>query len=230
MRLFTRALKIHTKTMGDDRLHLKAEALAEFDLAFRRNFINSLSGYKSINLIGTINTEDRTNLAIFNTVIHVGSSPPLIGLLVRPPTVPRHTLSNILNTGCFTVNHIGPTFYHKAHQTAARYSDEGLSEFGIVGLTPFFSSVIKAPYVGESPVKIGLELKEKHEVKTNGTIFLVGEIVEVILPKSAVLSDGFIDLGVTGTITSSGLDTYYTTRKIARLSHANPGSDLKIIG
>jgi flavin reductase (DIM6/NTAB) family NADH-FMN oxidoreductase RutF len=221
---------IKTYNMANDSMILRSDELEELEKDYRRNLINSLSGYKSVNLIGTIDKAGKTNLAIFNTVIHVGSDPALLGLLVRPPVVPRHTLTNILDTGCFTINHIGPTFYHKAHQTAARYTHEDKSEFDIVGLTPQHTDALTAPYVKESPVRIGLELAEHHEIKSNGTIFVVGRIIEVMLPRNAVLSDGLIDLGITGTVTSSGLDTYYTTRKIARLSHANPQQDLNIIG
>lgn len=216
--------------MDNGSLKFRTNDLNKLDKNFKKNFINSLSGYKSVNLIGTIDKKEKTNLAIFNTVIHIGTSPPLMGLLVRPPVVPRHSLSNILDTGCFTINHIAPTFYHKAHQTAARYKQSEKSEFDIVGLTPYFTDALKAPYVGESSVKIGLEFREKHEIKSNNTVFLVGEIVEIILPEKALLTDGLIDLGATATITSSGLDTYYTTRKIARLSYANPDTDLSIIG
>lgn len=207
-----------------------SEDLNQLDQSFKRNFINSLSGYKSVNLIGSIDNKGKTNLAIFNTVIHVGSTPPLMGFLIRPPVVPRHTLNNIEETGSFTINHITPTFYHKAHQTAARYGHDEKSEFDIVGLNAEFSKTIPAPYVAESQVKIGLKFREKLEVKSNNTLLIVGEIVEITLPEKALLSDGLIDLGVTGTVTSSGLDTYYTTRKIARLSFANPDSDLQIIG
>ena len=38
--------------------------------------INSLSGFKSLNLIGTINNQGQTNLAIFNSVVHIGANPP----------------------------------------------------------------------------------------------------------------------------------------------------------
>lgn len=216
--------------MDRDSITYRQEDIINFTQGFRGNFINSLTGYKSVNLIGTIDKQGKTNLAIFNTVIHVGSDPALMGLLVRPPVVPRHTLANILDTGCFTINHINPTFYHKAHQTAARYKEEDRSEFEIVGLNPLYSDVLKAPYVKESSLKIGLEYRESHEIKSNGTVFIVGQIKEVILPRSAVLSDGLIDLGITATVTSSGLDVYYTTQKIARLSYANPGKDLRIIG
>lgn len=216
--------------MDNGSIKFGTKELGNLDKNFKNNFINSLSGYKSVNLVGTIDKNDKTNLAIFNSVIHVGSTPPLLGFLIRTPVVPRHSLTNILERNCFTINHISPTFYHKAHQTAARYGKEEKSEFDIVGLTPYFSDRIDAPYVAESPVKIGLEFREKHEIKSNNTIFLVGEVVEIILPERSLLSDGLIDLGVTATITSSGLDTYYTTRKIARLSFANPDSDLSIIG
>lgn len=216
--------------MSEDSVNFSSTELAGFEPDFKRNFINSLSGYKSVNLIGTIDTKKRTNLAIYNSIIHVGTSPPLIGMLVKPPSLPRHTLNNILETGVYTINHIGPSFYHKAHQTAARYSQEDKSEFDIVGLTPYYSSGIEAPYVAESMIKYGLKLTEKHEIKSNGSIFIVGEVIEVILPKKIVLSDGFIDIGAAATITSSGIDTYYTTRKIARLSYAQPENDLTIIG
>ena len=59
----------------------KAE-LDSMGVLFKRNFINSLSGYKSINLIGSVNHNGLPNLAIFNSVFHVGSDPPLIGMLM----------------------------------------------------------------------------------------------------------------------------------------------------
>ena len=95
--------------MLNDSILFSEDDLIKQDQAFRRNFINSLSGYKSVNLVGTIDKAGKTNLAIFNTVIHVGSNPALLGLLVRPPVVPRHTLTNILETNRYTINHINPT-------------------------------------------------------------------------------------------------------------------------
>ncbi len=205
------------------------EDIKNLNAGFRRNFINSISGFKSVNLVGTVGKDGSTNLAIFNSIFHVGSNPPLIGMLVRPPVVPRHTLQNIRETGIYTINHIKQEFFNKAHQTAARYFDKK-SEFDIVGLKPWTSDHFKAPYVASSPVKIGLELREEYEVKANGSILIIGEVVEAIVLKNAILSDGLIDLGVTGTITGSGLDTYYSTTKIARLSFAKPDQDLDIIG
>lgn len=203
--------------------------LDSMGILFKQNFINSLSGYKSVNLVGTVNKDKIPNLAIFNSIFHVGSNPPLIGMLSRPAVVPRHTLLNIKDIGYYTLNHIKPHFFSRAHQTAAKYNDNQ-SEFDVVGLKHFFSDDFPAPYVHESSVKIGLQLVEEYTVKSNGTVLIIGEVVEVILPGKAILSDGLIDLGFTETITGSGLDTYYTTSKIARLSHPRIDKDLDIIG
>jgi flavin reductase (DIM6/NTAB) family NADH-FMN oxidoreductase RutF len=215
--------------MNQEKIIYKTEDIKNFSSEFRRNFINSLSGYKSVNLCGTVNKAGATNLAIFNSVIHVGAEPPLMGMIVRPPVVPRDTLNNIRETGFYTLNHVTEDIYFRAHQTAAKY-DSGKSEFEIVKLTPHFSGTLPAPYVEESPVKIGLKFREDYEVKANGTIFIIGEIIETIIPKKCILSDGLLDLGLTQTITATGLDTYYATRKLARLSYARPGHDLNKIG
>lgn len=91
---------------------------------YRAAFVNSLTGFKSVCLIGTINENRQTNLAIFNSLIHIGANPPYIGFISRPDSVDRHTLSNIMETGYYTINHINETIYHQAHQTSARYSRE----------------------------------------------------------------------------------------------------------
>ncbi len=189
---------------------------------FRTNFVNSLSGFKSGNLIGTISKDGKTNLAIFSSVIHVGANPPLIGLLVRPASVPRHTYSNIKETGCFTINHINKEIFKRAHQTSARY-DQNFSEFDECGLTPEYSETVKAPYVKESKIKIACRFVEEHQIKTNDTIFIIGEILEVIIPDDVLLNDGYVDIEKAGTIAISALDSYHETKRIARLSYAKPG-------
>ena len=204
------------------------ENILAFEKLYRTNFVNSLSGFKSANLIGTISKEGKTNLAIFSSVIHVGVNPPLMGLLMRPVSVERHTYNNIKETDYFTINHINKDIFKQAHQTSARY-EKDISEFDTCGLTPEFTERIKAPYVKESKIKIGLKFVEEQEIKSNGTVFIVGEIVEVILPDDFVLSDGFVDVEKAGTIAISSLDSYHETKKIARLSYAKPGIEPKEI-
>jgi flavin reductase (DIM6/NTAB) family NADH-FMN oxidoreductase RutF len=200
--------------------------ILEFEKPYRTNFINSLSGFKSANLIGTISKEGKTNLAIFSSVIHVGANPPLMGLLMRPVSVERHTYHNIKETGFFTINQIHKGIFKQAHQTSARYGKD-ISEFDACKLTPQFTEAVKAPYVKESKIKIGLRFAEEQEIKSNGTIFIVGEIVEAIIPDDVVGVGGYVDIEKTGTIVISGLDGYHETKKIARLSYAKPGIEPK---
>jgi flavin reductase (DIM6/NTAB) family NADH-FMN oxidoreductase RutF len=200
--------------------------ILEVEKPYRTNFINALSGFKSANLVGTISKEGKTNLAIFSSVIHVGANPPLIGFLMRPVSVERHTYTNIKETGYFTINHINKEIFKQAHQTSARY-EKDFSEFDECGLTPEYKETIKAPYVKESNIKIGCRFVEEHEIKFNGTIFIVGEIVEIILPDDVVAKDGYVDIKKAGTIVISGLDGYHETKRIARLSYAKPGVEPK---
>ena len=202
------------------------ENILAFEKPYRTNFVNSVSGFKSANLIGTISKEGKTNLAIFSSVIHVGANPPLMGFLMRPISVERHTYTNIKETGCFTINLINKEIYKQAHQTSARY-DKDVSEFDACGLTPEYSEIIKAPYVKESNIKIGLKFVEEQEIKFNGTIFIVGEIIEVILLDDVVSKDGYVDIESAGTIAISGLDSYHETKRIARLAYAKPGVEPK---
>lgn len=195
---------------------------------FRAHFFNSLSGFKSVNLCGTEDKKGTSNLAILNSVIHLGSNPPLMGMIMRPATVPRHTLSNIIEQDHYTFNHINRDIIHEAHQTSAKYT-RTQDEFDMVGLTPYYSENHKAPYVAESKVKIGLKFRERVNIASNHTILIVGEVVEVILPKAVVGMDGFIDLSEAGTLTGSGLDAYLETVKVARLTYARPYEELREI-
>lgn len=202
------------------------EEILNLEKFYRTSFVNSLSGFKSANLIGSISIEGKTNLAIFGSVIHVGANPPLMGLLMRPVSVERHTYNNIKETGYYTINHINKEISKQAHQTSARY-DKDVSEFDVCGLTPEYTETIKAPYVKESQIKIGLKFLEKQEIKSNGTIFIVGEIQEVILPDDVILNDGYVDIEKADTIAISGLDSYHETKRISRLEYAKPGIEPK---
>jgi len=187
----------------------------------RAQLINSISGFRSVALIGTIDTQGQTNLAIFSSIVHLGSNPPLLGFIMRPDSVERHTLSNIMETGCYTINHINSSMYEKAHQTSARYP-KNVSEFDAAQLTPQFKDGFMAPFVKESHIQIGMEFKERIEISINQTSMIIGEIKFVHYPANCLLEDGFIDIEKAGTITSTGLDSYHTTQVLKRLEYAKP--------
>jgi flavin reductase (DIM6/NTAB) family NADH-FMN oxidoreductase RutF len=195
------------------------EDLAEMEQRFRASFINSLTGFKSVSLIGTMNKNNQENLAIFNSLVHLGSNPALIGMIVRPDSVERHTLENIEETGFYTINHIMESFVEQAHHTAARYP-RNISEFEASGLTPEYKEGFFAPSVKESVVQIGMKFQTKLDISINNTLMVIGEIQWIQLPEEAIGNDGFIDLEITKSITNSGLDSYHRTERIVRLPYA----------
>jgi flavin reductase (DIM6/NTAB) family NADH-FMN oxidoreductase RutF len=195
--------------------------ILSLDKIFRINLINSAPGFKSANLIGTCSPDGTPNLATFSSVIHLGSNPPLLGFMMRPPVVPRHTYDNICATGVYTINHINEAIYPQAHQTSAKY-EEGRSEFEACHLTPEYDASFKAPFVKESIVKIGMSYCEEYEIQANQTILIVGKIEALIIPKACVGEDGFIDLARANTLAISGVDAYCTTHQVERLPYARP--------
>lgn len=197
------------------------QRIADLEDRKRVALINSLSGFKSLNLIGTVDKSGQTNLAIFNSVVHIGANPPLMGYISRPDTVEKHTLENIRETGYFTINHVNKEIYKKAHQTSARYPKDQ-SEFESTGLTPDYKEGFPAPFVCESNIQIGLELKEIISVKTNNTLLVVGEILHLYFPSHILDESGILDLEKAGTIAGSSLDGYHSTKLISRMKYAKP--------
>lgn len=195
--------------------------IATMDQRYRAAFINSLGGFRSIALVGTRNRYGISNLAVFNSFFHVGANPPLFGFVVRPDSVERHTLANILETREFTVNHITADIYAAAHQTSAKYPAD-ISEFDATGLTEEYKTGYFAPFVQESHIKVSARFRQKIEVKQNGTTIILAEVRYVSLPEEVIGQDGFVDLTKAGTITGSGLDSYHGTTQLGRLPYARP--------
>ncbi len=191
---------------------------------YRANFINSLTGFKSASLIGTINAQDIPNLGMFSSMVHIGSDPALIGYINRPVAAAPHphTLANIKSNGFYTVNHIHPSFVDKAHQTSAKYPDE-VNEFKEVGLTEEYLEGINVPFVKESSIKYLLSLKEIVPITLNATFLVIGQLEQVLIdPSLQPTADGFLELDQIGSICSNGLDAYYNTSLIDRYAYAKP--------
>lgn len=200
--------------------HFDSEEIMASESFFRTNLINSLSGYKSLNLIGTQNAKGITNLALFSQVFHIGANPPTVGILFRPNTVVRHTLNNILESGFFTLNHVSSQFYKQAHWTSASW--EG-SEFEATGIEAEYLNGFFAPFVKNSPVKIACSLVETQTLKVNQTILLIGNIESIYLEEKGLRKDGSLDLNLLDTVTVSGLDEYHVGKSLGRLAYSKPG-------
>lgn len=200
--------------------HSDIEAMSRIP---RLTLINAITGYKSANLIGSIGADGVPNLAIFSSAVHLGSDPALLGIVTRPVDgaikLTRHTYRNIHHNGHFTINHVHLSMVKAAHQTSAPYPDE-VSEFEAVGLTPLWRDPLKAPYVAESRIRIGLEFVEEYHIKANNTILMVGRVLELELPDGCMDEAGNLDLKMAGSVALSGLDTYHDTQVLHRLPYA----------
>ena len=199
--------------------------IADLEKHQRTRLINSLSGFKSANLIGTCDTSGQENLSVVSSVIHLGSHPPLFGFINRPRKVERHTLENILETQYFTINSITTEFTQQAHQSSARYP-KLTSEFDAVGLTAYYEDGFPAPFVLESPLRIGLKLVEHIPITSNDTEMIVGEVMNLSFPETAKMPDGYLDLECLDIVAISGLDSYHVTQRLHRLSYAKPDKAL----
>lgn len=194
----------------------------DFDEMQKRNratFFNSLSGFKSLNLVSTKGKNGVSNLAPFNSIIHIGANPTMIGMIARPETEEHQTLKNIRETGVYTLNHVNKTILNQAHLCSAKF-DEETSEYTKTGLTEYYSENIESPYVKESNVKIGLELESIIPIPINGTYLVIGRVVEVIIDEKNIEHDGYVKLDQAGTITCAGLDSYFDVQHISRLPYA----------
>jgi len=205
-------------------MHLIKEDISKTERIKRLNIINSITGIKPANLIGTISNDGKTNLAIFSSVIHLGSNPALIGFILRPDReAGQHTYENIKENGFYTINHIHESFIANAHYTSAKFGKDE-SEFEKCNLTEEYLSGFKAPFVKESTLKLGMKIVQTIPIEINGTVLIIGEVEHLVIPDDAVDEDGQIDLSQPNDVGISGLNRYYRLEKIAQFPYARPNS------
>ncbi|MCP4439515.1 MAG: flavin oxidoreductase [Aureispira sp.] len=204
-----------------ENLRISASDLEKMHHLYRANLINSLSGYKSANLIGSVDDKGIENMAIFSSVTHFGSNPPILGLVTRPTTVPRNSYKNIKATKYYTINHVHKDIIEEAHLSSAKYPSN-VSEFEKTNLVPWYSPNFKAPYVAGCAIQIGMKFLEEYHIKANNTILVLGKIVELWLNQNLLDKTGLLDLNAAETVTISGLDSYHLPALLDRFAYARP--------
>ena len=202
--------------------------LLELNSRYRATLINSLAGFKTAVLIATENSLGQSNLAIFNSLIHIGANPPIYAFICRPDTVKRDTLSNILETGYYSFNYVKSSEFVKAHQTSAKYDTE-ISEFDAVGFDKSYLNDFPAPFIKDAAVKIAMKFIEKIDIAINGTIMVLGSVEKIIFEDDLISDDGFVALEKADVLACTGLDAYYKTSFLGRLSYAKTDAEPKRI-
>ena len=202
-------------------IHFDKDSINKLDRIYRLNLINSCTGYKSANLIGSIDIEGNSNLAIFSSITHLGSNPPLISFILRPKTETRDTYENIIKEKYFTVNHVNKNDIEDAHHTSAKYP-KMISEFDKTNLQEEFLGDFIAPYVKSSNIKLGCKYLNEYEIKENSTILIVASIEELHVKNNILKEDGWLKLDEANTVAINGLDGYVETQLLKRFEYAKP--------
>ena len=204
-------------------LEFSIEDIDHMEHLYRINLINSCSGYKSANLIGTKSEDGFSNLAIFSSITHLGSNPALLGFFLRPTTVMRNTYSNIKATGKYTINHVHSEIIEDAHHTSAKY-DSDISEFDATRLTEDYKDDFLVPFVKNSPVQMAMQFVEEYPIAANNTILVIGKIEKLFIDNSLIEDDGFVNLSKGNIATINGLDGYAIPQLKTRLEYQRPKS------
>ena len=188
---------------------------------YKINLINSCSGFKSANLIGTKSKDGIENVAVFSSVTHVGSNPPILGFFCRPTTVTRDTYTNIKETGFYTINHIQESNFKEAHHTSAKYNSI-ISEFDKTQLQSEYKNDSFAPFVKDAPIQLEMKYLGEYQIKENDTILVLGEIQGLYINQDILTADGFINLSDANVATINGLDGYAFPKLKERLAYQRP--------
>ena len=78
--------------------------IKKLDKVYRLNLINSITGIKPANLIATRSKDGVDNVAIFSSVVHLGSNPAMIGFVMRPQSDKKSdTYQNIIDTNVYCI-------------------------------------------------------------------------------------------------------------------------------
>lgn len=202
-------------------MHINLSDLKNLPSRYRANLINSSTGYRACNLLGTKSSQGVTNLGLFNSITHIGSNPALLSFVLRPLTVRRDTYNNIKTTGFFTVNHVNKNILTKSHQTSAKYEEE-VSEFNKTGLTEEYLNGFQAPYVKECTIKLGCRYVNEYPIEENGCILVIGAIQHLYVPDNALFKDGGINLDDAESVVNIGLDGYAQPKLLKRFAYARP--------
>jgi len=204
-------------------IHISRFDIEDMDRITRLNLVNHISGYKSANLVGTVSREGQSNVSIVSSVVHLSSSPAVLGFVQRPTTVPRHTFRNIIETEFFTLNHVHEGITDKAHYTSAKF-DNDESEFEHCGLKEEYRNGFPAPFVGESRFKMALRYLNHYDIYESNTMLVVGMIESIHMPRESLKDDGQIDFDALETVAVSGLNNYHQVQPLASYAYARPGA------
>lgn len=192
----------------------------------RLNLINSCTGYKSANLIVTKSQKGLPNVAVFSSITHLGSNPPLISFITRPLSVKRDTYNNLKENPFFTVNHIIENMIADAHHSSANY-DENTSEFYKTNLEMEEKNGLDIPFVKNAPIQLYCKFVNEYHIAENDTVMIIASIENLFFEEELLHQDYWLQLDKANVVTINGLDGYALPKLIDRFEYARPNTEIK---
>ena len=179
---------------------------------------------RPIAFVSTISAAGEENLAPFSFFMAGGANPPS---LMYSPTLngrgePKDSLRNVEETGEFVVNIVTRTMAEAMNATAFDYPF-GFSEWGVSGLTPLPSELIRPKRVLESPVHFECKVFEivRHGKGPNSANYIIGEVLRAHVLKTMWTGTG-IQLGTLRPISRLGGPQYLDTDSLEIFDMARP--------
>lgn len=201
-------------------MRLTKEAIVKTPRIKRLNLINAVTGVKPANLVGSKSKSGNSNVAIFSSVVHLGSNPALLGFFMRPQhEVRRDTYHNIIDTSYYTINQVHPDFVANAHYTSAKF-DLHESEFETCQLEEEYMDHFYAPFVKRSRIKLAMKLEEVIPLSINNCSLIIGSIEHLDIADEFVGNNGEVDLEQLNAVGIGGLNRYYELKEVANFPYA----------
>ena len=198
----------------------KTEIL-NLDRFYRANLINSIVGIKQASLIGTVSDKSISNLALFSSVVHLGSNPQLVAMFSRPNTdTPKQTLKNIIDSNAYTINHVNSKILHRSHATSKKFSPSE-SEFTQCNLEECYIEDFQAPFVKECNIGVGVSYKRHFTIDENGVVMIIGEIDKIIVDEQFISETGEVLLSSLDSIGVAGNNSYYSLKTLSSLEYVS---------
>ena len=174
---------------------------------------------RPIGWIGSVSASGVRNLAPFSFFNAVAASPPTVLFsTIRAGGARKDTLSNVEETGVFTVNVVTEETVEAMNVTSGRY-DPSVDEFELAGLTAVAGNVIDAPMVAEAKANLECRLSQVVPIGTDGPMaasIVIGEVVRVHVD-GEILDGTRIDQEALRAVGRMGGPTYTRTRDLFSL-------------
>lgn len=174
---------------------------------------------RPIGWIGSVSASGVRNLAPFSFFNAVAASPATVLFsTIRAGGARKDTLSNVEETGVFTVNVVTEETVEAMNLTSGRY-DPSVDEFELAGLTAVSGTVVDAPMVAEAKANLECRLSRVVPIGTDGPMaasIVIGEVVR-IHADGAILDGTRIDQEALRAVGRMGGPTYTRTRDLFSL-------------